>query len=257
MYHPIKEHHQERATGDICTCRKGVGEIRVRWPDCCDHILKISTPLNSCDCCPLTISEASKCTDHQGDESSDQNCRNTPPHTERHTGSNRERDVVHSTNSTIGQILGEKGVPGKTNNATANKETKEADGNCLTSCEAYSHNCGDSRPKRRSEHVTAPYNYSNLAEDHTIVEVVPYSPCTKLHRYRIEILVTPARISSITAGQGSQLPVEGFGLWKAEAGAILELCDDTHCVWEGGRVDETDPRCVVEKTELRRVLYTY
>jgi hypothetical protein len=73
-----------------------------------------------------------------------------------------------------------------------------------------------------------PNNYSRSSETHTIVEVVPDTPSPELDRNRIKILVTPTRICSITTRRGSQLPMEGLRLGKAETGTILELCEHTH-----------------------------
>src|SRR5579859_1736134 len=55
LHHPIQKHHQKRTTCDVGTGGKRIRKVFVRWPDGSNHVLKISTTLNRCDCCPLII----------------------------------------------------------------------------------------------------------------------------------------------------------------------------------------------------------
>lgn len=51
--HPIEENHKKSSTGDIGAGWKSVVEIVIGRPDGGDHVLKISTTLDSCDGSPL------------------------------------------------------------------------------------------------------------------------------------------------------------------------------------------------------------
>jgi hypothetical protein len=141
LHHPVQEHHQQRATGDICASRKGIREIGIRGPDCSDHILEISTALYCGDCSPLNISLAIECTDHQSDEGTNEDCGNATPHTEGDAGNNWERNVVHSSDSTSISKGKQSDIRSKTDDKTANEETEETDGDRLTSSEPDTHDC--------------------------------------------------------------------------------------------------------------------
>lgn len=46
--------------------------------------------------------------------------------------------------------------PGETDDTTANEEAEETDGNSLARSKSDPHDCRNSGPKRRSQHITAP-----------------------------------------------------------------------------------------------------